>query len=184
MRGRAVDEAAQIISFWRQAGQERWFKRDDAFDAGITARFAGLHARAASGALAAWEENAQGALALLLLLDQFPRNMFRASARAFATDAQARAVADRALARKFDAAAEPELRQFFYLPFMHSENIADQERCVALYEGAHDAGGAGYARTHRGIVARFGRFPHRNRALSRQTSPEEQAFLDEGGFAG
>lgn len=179
-----MEEAARIISFWRAAGPERWFKRDDAFDAEITARFAGLHARAASGGLAAWEENAQGALALLLLLDQFSRNMFRASARAFATDTQARAVADRALARKFDAAAEPELRQFFYLPFMHSENIADQDRCVALYEAAHDADGVGYARTHRDIIARFGRFPHRNRALSRQTTPEEQAFLDEGGFAG
>src|SRR4029077_14376417 len=114
----------------------------------------------------------------------FPRNMFRGDGRAFETDALARAVADRAIARQFDAAFAPDLRQFFYLPFMHSEGLTDQERCMRLAESLGDDEFAEYAQDHANIIRRFGRFPHRNAVLHRATTPEEQAFLDDGGFAG
>jgi uncharacterized protein (DUF924 family) len=176
--------AAEIVSFWREAGPERWFEKDDDFDSTIRSRFLAAHEAAARGELAAFEDSAEGALALVILLDQFPRNMFRGSARAFATDAQARAVADRALARGFDQATDETMRPFFYLPFMHSELIADQDRCVQLYAALGDAEQLQYATTHRDIVAKFGRFPHRNRVMGRDTSPAEQEFLDSAGFAG
>jgi uncharacterized protein (DUF924 family) len=175
---------AEIVAFWREAGPDKWFAQDASFDAAIRSRFLAACEAAANGALSAWEAGAQGALALLLLLDQFPRNMFRGSARAFAADALARAVADRALARGFDRATEPALRPFFYLPFMHSEMPADQDRCVRLYEVLGDAELLGHAREHRDVVRRFGRFPHRNRALGRATTPAEQAFLDAEDSAG
>ena len=167
-----------IVSFWRDAGPDKWFAQDASFDATIRSRFLPAYEAAASGALAAWEDGATGALALLLLLDQFSRNMFRGNARAFATDALARAVADRALIRGFDQATDPALRPFFYLPLMHSEALADQDRCVRLYEVLGDAALLRYATEHRDVVRQFGRFPHRNRALGRETTPVEQAFLD------
>ncbi len=130
---------ADVLAFWREAGPDRWFKKDDAFDDEIRRRFLPHHEAAAAGRLSAWEATAEGALALLLLLDQFPRNMFRDSARAFATDPLARAVAAGALLRGFDAQVPPQMRTFFYLPFEHSEEMADQERCLALYRAAGDA---------------------------------------------
>ncbi len=142
------------------------------------------HEAAAAGKLTAWEQDAQGALALLILLDQFPRNMFRGSARAFATDPMARAIAAGALVRGFDARAPEGMRSFFFLPFEHSEDLADQERCIALNKAAGDADGLKWAEIHADIIRRFGRFPHRNAVLGRVTTPEEQAFLDGGGFAG
>ena len=172
-----------VIAFWRAAGPQKWFGKDAAFDREIAARFLGIHETAAARGLADWEGTAAGALALLLLLDQFPRNMFRGSARAFATDPLARAVAERAIAHGFDTAAPGPERIFFYLPFMHSENPADQERSLALTRQA-DGGNDKYARIHADIIARFGRFPHRNAVLGRTTTPQEQAFLDAGGFAG
>jgi uncharacterized protein (DUF924 family) len=173
-----------VLAFWRAAGPDKWFEKDAAFDAEVAARFAGLWHTAAEGGLAPWEDTPEGALALVIVLDQFPRNMFRGEARTYATDAAARSVADRALARGFDQqVARPE-RQFFYLPFMHSEHRADQERCVALARGYGDDEFTRYAEDHADIVRRFGRFPHRNAALRRATSAEEQAFLDGGGFAG
>jgi uncharacterized protein (DUF924 family) len=175
---------ADIVAFWRDAGPERWFAPDGDFDRLITSRFQALHEAAARAELAAFEDTAEGALALLILLDQFPRNMFRGSARAFATDALARAVADRAIARGFDQATDATLRPFFYLPFMHSETLADQDRCVALNAALGDQGQLRYAREHRDIIAAFGRFPHRNRTLGRDTTPAERKFLDDGGFAG
>jgi uncharacterized protein (DUF924 family) len=175
---------SDVLAFWRSAGPDKWFEKDLAFDADVAARFAGLWRTAAGGGLAPWEETPEGALALVIVLDQFPRNMFRGEARMYATDAAARGVADRALARGFDQqVARPE-RQFFYLPFMHSEDRADQERCVALARGYGDDEFTRYAEDHADIVRRFGRFPHRNAALHRAISAEEQAFLDGGGFAG
>ncbi|NWG24843.1 MAG: DUF924 family protein [Pseudorhodoplanes sp.] len=174
----------EIVAFWREAGPDKWFERDDGFDAAIRERFLETHEAAASGALAAWEGNAEGALALLILLDQFPRNMFRGTPRAFATDARARAIADRAIAQGFDTAVAPQMRSFFYLPFMHSEKLADQERCVALYRAAGDQDGLKYADEHADIIRRFGRFPHRNVILGRTSTPEEKAFLEGGGFSG
>jgi uncharacterized protein (DUF924 family) len=175
---------SDVIAFWRDAGPKRWFEKDTAFDEQIRERFLALHEAAAAGVLNAWETSADGALALLLLLDQFPRNMFRGDARAFATDPLARAVAAGALVRGFDAHVAPDMRAFFYLPFEHSEDMTDQERALMLYKAAGDAENLKWGELHADIVRRFGRFPHRNAMLGRVTTPEEQAFLDEGGFAG
>jgi uncharacterized protein (DUF924 family) len=176
--------ADEIVAFWKTAGPDRWFKKDDTFDQQLRDRFLTAHETAAAGKLGDWETTVNGTLALLLLLDQFPRNMFRNNARAFATDPQALALAKRALGRSFDTRVEPELRTFFYLPFMHSEEMIEQERCVALYRAASDANGAKWAQMHADIIERFGRFPHRNQVLGRTTTTEEQTFLDGGGFAG
>jgi uncharacterized protein (DUF924 family) len=173
-----------VISFWRQAGPEKWFKKVDAFDEAIRLKFEPTHHRAARGEYDAWAETAEGALALLILLDQFPRNLFRGSAHQFATDPKARAVARAAVERGFDREVEPVLRNFFYLPFEHSEDLADQDFSIALCTEAGDADNLKWAVLHRDIIARFGRFPHRNAALARVTTPEEQEFLDEGGFSG
>ncbi|HLH48863.1 MAG TPA: DUF924 family protein [Roseiarcus sp.] len=174
----------EIIQFWREAGSDKWFAADEAFDREIRARFLAAHEAAARDELAAWEERPQDALALLILLDQFPRNIFRRSAHAFAADPLARRAAAKALAHGFDRATDKALRLFFYLPFMHSEALADQDRSLLLFEALGDAEQLKYAVIHRDIIARFGRFPHRNRVLGRVTTPEEQRFLDEGGFAG
>ena len=186
MTAQPLPAPAEIVSFWRGAGPEKWYVKDDAFDADIRARFAAAHEAAARGQLWAWEETPQGALALLLLLDQFPRNLFRGSAHAFATDSAALAVADRAIARGHDAATDGPLRQFFFLPHMHAEDLAAQRRCVAAFEklGPDFEKNLAYARAHLDIIERFGRFPHRNPVLGRRTTAEEQAFLDAGGFAG
>lgn len=178
----------EILDFWRAAGPKRWFAHDPAFDAEIKTRFETLHLAAARGELADWAETADGALGLLLLIDQFPRNLYRGSAHAFATDPMARAVAARALAAGMDRAVEPILRPFFFLPFEHSEDPADQARAVALFE--HHAVETGdqdslrWAVLHQDIVRRFGRFPHRNAALGRETTEAEARFLAEGGFSG
>lgn len=174
----------QIISFWREAGPDRWFKKDAAFDEEIRRRFLLTYEAAAAGKLREWENSADGALALLILLDQFPRNMFRGDKRTYATDELARAVTAGALIKGFDAQVDKELRAFFYLPFEHSEELADQERGIALYKAAGDDDGLKWANIHHDIIRKFGRFPHRNAVLGRQTTPEEQAFLDGGGFAG
>jgi uncharacterized protein (DUF924 family) len=170
------------MSFWSEAGPDKWFEQDESFDQAITLRFLPTYEAAANGELAAWEETVEGALALLLLLDQFPRNMFRGDARAFATDALARVVADRALARGFDQATDRTLRPFFYLPFMHSEALIDQDRSVRLCKALDETEQLRYATEHRDIIQRFGRFPHRNGALGRDTTPAEQAFLGGEGF--
>ena len=169
----------EVVDFWRAAGPDRWFTPDLDFDGAIRSRFFAEYEAAAAGRLAAWEETREGALALVLLLDQFPRNMFRGEARAFATDALARAVADRAFARGFDQSADLAMRSFFYLPFMHSETLADQERCVRLYDALNDAEQLRYAVEHRDVIKEFGRFPHRNTALGRVTTPAERVFLDQ-----
>jgi len=167
---------AALLQFWRDAGAGRWFKHDPAFDAAFRERFLAAHEAAVAGELSDWGASAEGALALVLLLDQFPRNAFRDTPRMYASDAQARAVADAALQRGFDREVEPALRQFFYLPFMHSERLPDLERCVALNR---EQGGESlrYALHHRDIVERFGRFPHRNAVLGRTSTEEEIDFL-------
>jgi uncharacterized protein (DUF924 family) len=175
---------ADVLAFWRAAGAPAWFRKNDAFDADIRTRFLATHEAAAAGALTAWEATPEGALALVIVLDQFPRNMFRGHARAFATDPIARTVAHRALAQGFDQRVPAGERMFFYLPFEHSEDLADQERCIALFRAAGDADNLKWAELHADIIRRFGRFPHRNAALGRTTTSEEQAFLDADGFAG
>ena len=179
-----VVSAAEVVSFWREAGPDRWFNKDAAFDKVIHERFFDTYEAAATGKLSDWEHSAQGALALLILLDQFPRNMFRGDARAFATDPLARAITAGAIIRGFDSQVPNELRGFFYLPFEHSEDLADQERCIALNKATGDTENLKWAEIHADIIRRFGRFPRRNAALGRATTPEEQAFLDGGGFAG
>jgi len=179
-----TETPAEVIAFWREAGPERWFEKNEVFDEAVRARFLALHERAAAGELKDWENSAEGTLALLLLFDQFPRNMFRGTARAFATDELARAIAAGALLKGFDAQVPSDLRTFLYLPFEHSEDMADQERGLALYTAAGDQDDLKWAQIHADIIRRFGRFPHRNAALGRSTTPEEQAFLNAGGFAG
>ena len=179
-----IASSADVLAFWREAGEDRWYEKDTAFDDAIRRRFLETYEAAAAKQLMDWEANREGALALVIVLDQFPRNMFRGSARAFAADPIARRVADRALARGFDLATPVQERGFFYLPFEHSETMADQERCCALFRATDDAELLKWAEMHADIIRRFGRFPHRNALLGRATTAEEQAFLDEGGFAG
>lgn len=178
-----AETAASLVAFWRAAGRERWFGKDEAFDALVRHRFMALHLEAAARAHDGWVAEPESALALLLLLDQFPRNAFRGTAHMFATDPLGLVFAEAAIARGHDRAVEEALRPFFYLPFMHAEDLGHQERCVALCQ--HLPGETlKYAIIHRDIIARFGRFPHRNPVFGRVTTAEEQAFLDAGGFSG
>lgn len=173
----------RVVRFWREAGFDRWFTSDAGFDRVFREHFMGAHLAAASRQLDAWMANAEGCLALLILLDQFPRNAFRGCAHMYATDPLARFIARHVLERGFDQQLDHDMRAFVYLPFEHSEDLADQELSVTLFDAL---GGAfqPYAATHRDIIRRFGRFPHRNGELGRETSSEERAFLDGGGFAG
>ena len=180
----SIAEPSDVVAFWSAAGPDKWFAKSDAFDAEIRENFLAIYDAAAAGRLATWEATPDGALALLIVLDQFARNMFRGSPRTFAADPLARTVADRAIARGFDQAVAPLERQFFYLPFEHSEAIADQERGVALFRATGDAEMLKWAELHADIIRRFGRFPHRNAVLGRATTPQEQAFLDADGFKG
>ncbi len=175
-----------VISFWRAAGPDKWFTKDESFDAEIRSRFLPLYEEAAQGHKQDWTATDEGLLALIITLDQFPRNMFRNDARAFATDGLARDIAHLAIGRGADQRVDSALRQFIYLPFMHSEQLEDQDRCVTLFSalGNDAANNIKYAEIHRDIIRRFGRFPHRNTALGRHTTADEQAFLDGGGFAG
>jgi uncharacterized protein (DUF924 family) len=173
-----------VLAFWREAGPERWYKKDAGFDALIRGRFSKLWQKAAARELSSWESSDEGALALVIVLDQFPRNMFRDDARTYSSDAMAREVAARAIARGADARIDPGLLEFLYMPFMHSEELSDQLRCVDLFRKSGDPGNLKYAEGHADIIRRFGRFPHRNRILGRPTTPEEQAYLEQGGFSG
>ena len=170
----------EVLDFWfKETPPERWFEADPKFDADLRARFEETWRAARDGKLADWEETREGALALVIVLDQFPRNMFRGTAQAFATDALARAVSQCALEKGFDLESPPAAKNFLYLPLTHSENLADQERCVRLTRErlgeAHSS--YPYALRHRDAIARFGRFPGRNRALARTSTPEEEEFL-------
>lgn len=179
-----IATADEVVAFWRDAGPSKWFARDDAFDLRCHGLL-DLHFAAARRELDHWCTGATGALAVVILLDQIPRNVFRGHAHAYATDPLARRIATHAVEAGLDLAVEDALRIFFYLPFEHSESLDDQHRSVALHEERLAAPDAGHwARLHRDIIERFGRFPHRNAALGRATTPEEQAFLDGGGFAG
>ena len=179
--------AEDVLAFWfDEAGPKRWFAKDPAFDALAADRLGAASARAAAGGYAEWREDPRGCLALILLLDQIPRNVHRGGARAFAADALAREAAAHALARGFDRdpGFSDAWRQFFYMPYQHSEDMADQDRAVALAaERLADPAAAGYAERHREAIRRFGRFPGRNAALGRDTTAEEAAVLARGDFA-
>ena len=174
-------EASEVVGFWRDAGPGKWFRGGDAFDAECRDRLLAPHMAAAQRELDGWIDGAEGALALLLLLDQIPRNVFRGSAHAFATDPLARHFAGRALEAGFDQAYEPPMRAFFYLPFEHAEDMQAQERSVQLFEAMGSEEHTRYAHDHLKAIAKFGRFPHRNAVLGRDTTPAEQAWLDAGG---
>ena len=175
--------AAEIVRFWQDAGPEAWFRKDAEFDARFHDRFGDLHFAAARREFDQWIEQPEGALALMILLDQFPRNCFRGTGHMFATDPLARYFARKAYAAGIVEGVAGELQIFFVLPFEHSEDLADQQLSVEL-SAPYGEEFVKYAVIHRDIIERFGRFPHRNAALGRETTPEEQAFLDAGGFAG
>lgn len=167
-----------VLDFWFAPEHETlWFRSTPQFDARVRARFAPLWQAARAGRLAGWEQTPQGALALVILLDQMPLNMFRGEAKSFASEAQAREVARRAVARGFAQPLTDAGKAFLYMPFMHSEKEADQDTSVALYEAAGLHDNLKFARHHRDIVRRFGRFPHRNAILGRASTPEEEAWL-------
>jgi len=170
-----------VVDFWQQAGMQKWFGGGAAFDRECDQRFRDVHFVAARRELEHWLGTAEGGLALLILLDQVPRNIFRGSAHAFATDSLARHYAERMIASGHDRVFAADLRGFVYLPFEHSEDPADQQRSIELFADVDNVEYRKYAQAHFDVVERFGRFPHRNRALGRVSTPEEQAWLDAGG---
>lgn len=177
----------EVVGFWREAGPKRWFRRDYVFDDELRRRFEATYLEASRGQLQ-WGGTAKGALALLLLLDQFPRNMYRGTAQAFATDPLARLTARDALAEDQDLQVDFELQPFFYLPLEHDETAASQAESCRRMQAYVDRGGdesyLRYAALHSDLISRFGRFPHRNAALGRPSTPEELAYLRGGGFKG
>jgi uncharacterized protein (DUF924 family) len=183
----------EILDFWfgqpqdPQFGQPRkvWFKKDPLFDQAVRSHFLEHYHLAAASKLDRWQETPEGCLALILLLDQFPRNMFRGKAQAFATDHKALAIADYAIANQFDRQMLPGQRLFIYIPFEHSENLAHQQRAIDLLNQLkhepYSASFIDYAVRHFQVIDRFGRFPHRNQILGRETTPEEAEFLKQPG---
>lgn len=181
-----ITHPADVVVFWFAPDvRPLWFAATPHFDEQLRARFLGTYQAAAAGQLTDWEATPEGALALVIVLDQFPLNLFRGQPESFATEAAARRVADRTIARGFDRAVPPIQRQFLYLPFMHSEALADQDRSVRLYQQPGLEEGLRFARHHRDLIVRFGRFPHRNAILGRISTPEELAYLaSPGAFHG
>jgi len=174
------DSRQEILHFWfEETAPVQWFQVDPDFDVRIAERFLVTYNMAREGLCDGWKQDAQGCLALCILLDQFPRNMFRGSAKAFATDEPALMTARYALTKGFDQLLVPPRRRFLYLPFEHSEALADQQKSVALFESMKDDDPLGYdyALRHLAVIERFGRFPHRNAALGRENTPEEQEYL-------
>ena len=170
----------EILDFWTETvGEKRWYVAEPALDEMMRARYENLWREAKAGKLAAWEETPEGALALVIVLDQFPRNMFRGKPDSFSSDAQARAAADRAISHGFDTKIDLPLRHFFYMPFEHSESMTDQNRALALFTErvGVEHYTYPYAVEHRAEIERFGRFPSRNAVLGRPSTPEEVEFL-------
>jgi len=174
----------EVLSFWLdEVDQSAWYTEDATLDETIRKRFLATWEEAHEGGLGLWMTYPSGALAYLIITDQLSRNMFRGSGQSFATDANARAVAKAAIARDWDLRIDPPARQFFYMPLEHSENQSDQDRAVRLIS-TRLTGDSNllHARAHREVIRQFGRFPHRNAALDRATSPAEQAWIDAGGY--
>lgn len=175
-----------VLAFWLdECSPADWYKSDPAFDAVIVERFSEALQDAADGALGLWLTYPSGVLAYIILTDQFPRNMFRDSGKAFATDHLARAAAKMAIDRQWDMKIDEPARQFFYLPLMHAENLCDQDRAVRLIHTRMPETGESnrdHACAHRAVIRDFGRFPYRNAALGRKTTQPEQVFLDAGGY--
>lgn len=176
--------AKDVLDFWKKAGKEKWFDKDKNFDSEIISRFLETYELAASGGLDHWADDAQSCLALIIVLDQFPRNMFRNDPRAFAADPKALEIAAIARDRNYAPQTDKELQAFLFMPFMHSENLSDQKESVALQTAHGGPENVKAAKWHLEIIERFGRFPHRNPVLGRTMTDEEQVYLDEGGFKG
>ncbi len=175
-----MDGIQEILEFWFDDDvKASWFHASPALDQTIRKRFAELYARAATAELKSWEGSAEGCLALCILLDQMPRNMFRGGPRAFATDGKALLVAEHALAKGYDRALTSEQKQFLYLPFMHSERLGNQLRALALFESEGMAENRRFAEAHVAIIRRFGRFPHRNAIFGRASTEAELQYLSE-----
>jgi uncharacterized protein (DUF924 family) len=171
-------EAAAFLDYWFGAQTpEQWWKRDPAVDEALRTRFGALHERLANEVPEDWLKTPRGTLAAVMVLDQLPRNLFRGSPRAYATDPKALALAKQGVARGLDASLSKDERTFLYVPFQHSEDAADQAQSVALFERLDDAEALDFAHKHKDIIDRFGRFPHRNTVLGRETTPEEAEFL-------
>ncbi len=176
----ATDEAEAVLHFWFVAhGSDVWWEKNPRFDETIRSRFGALHARAAFGELDAWRESPDGRLAEIVILDQFSRNLYREDARAFACDGMALALAQEAVRRGADGMVPPERRMFFYMPFEHSESREIHKTALTLFEGLGDPEALDYEMRHKAIIDRFGRYPHRNAALNRESTAEEIAFLKE-----
>jgi uncharacterized protein (DUF924 family) len=177
-------DAKTVVDFWMLAGDVRWFEKDTAFDGALAVRFGDALKEARLGAFDHWSETPEGALGLVILLDQVSRNTNRGSPLAFAGDAKALALAKTSVSRGYHQKLVPPLAMWLLMPFEHAENLETQNRCVALFGtlGLHEM--VYYAQIHLDIIARFGRFPHRNKALGRKSTAEEIAFLQAGGFAG
>ena len=183
--------ASEVLAFWFGEGDEhgtsrkQWFQKNAAFDNEIRSRFLPTYERGAAGKLAHWKDHVHDCLALIVVLDQFARNMFRDRYRAFAADALAREAARHALANGFDKILKPVERQFIYLPLEHSESLPDQQQCLALMRSlsafTETAGLHVWSEKHLVIIRRFGRFPHRNATLGRESTPEESEFLKQPG---
>jgi uncharacterized protein (DUF924 family) len=179
MNENAIDD---VVRFWfEELTPKQWYRPPETVDAEIAARFRKTYDDLKQGVPAEWLETPKGFLAAILVLDQLPRNMFRGQARAFATDKEALALAKRAIEEGIDANLPPKQRAFIYLPFQHSEALADQARSVGLFTALGNPLNLDYAFRHQDIIERFGRFPHRNAALGRHSTPEEDAFLTEPG---
>lgn len=177
------NRAGEVLTFWQEAGPESWYRQDAPFDRTIRDRFGALWGLACAGGCDHWAMGPKGALALIVLTDQFPRNMFRDSPRAFASDARALRIAASALNHGWDLRLAEPMRQFFYLPFMHSEMLTDQDRSVRLFKARMATGdNLLHARAHREVIRRYGRFPYRNAALGRISTPQEDVFLASGGY--
>ncbi|TAM90792.1 MAG: DUF924 family protein [Candidimonas sp.] len=179
----SLSEARTVVNFWRDAGPKAWFAKNASFDAAFRAEFSDLHFAAARRERDHWLSDPYACLSLILLLDQFPRNAFRGTSHMYATDSLARCYARAAVNFKHVKHLEEVLRPFVFLPFMHSEDLTDQRYCVDLYRSYAPAN-LEYAMQHCKIIERFGRFPHRNAELGRATTPDEQQYLDGGGFSG
>lgn len=174
----------QVTDFWKQAGETRWFTKDAAFDGALRVRFGAALAQARTGAFDQWGETPEGALGLVILLDQVSRNVHRGSPLAFAADQRALRLTKQWIGQGFHHKLTPPRARWLILPFEHAEDLDAQHRGVALFQTMGLSDMAYWAQVHLDIIARFGRFPHRNAVLGRPSTPEEMAFLKAGGFAG
>ena len=175
----SMDDPQPIIDFWfSEAVRPRWFQSTDEFDQALIQRYEDIWQQAKHGKLDHWMQTAPGCLALVIILDQFPLNMYRGTAKSFSTEARSREIARHALELNFDAQMPVEQKAFLYMPFMHSEDMADQDRCLELFEQPGLESNLRFARHHRGIIEKFGRFPHRNAPLGRESTPAEIEYLN------